>query len=125
MVKQFFMFSFVGISTNLLGYAGYLFLTGMALTPKISMTIVYLLLTMFSYLGNSYFTFKSIKEKKNAFIKYVFIYVIGYIFNFLILMFFVDILSIDHKIVQFFSIFTVAILMFVVSKFWVFKERQV
>jgi putative flippase GtrA len=59
-----------------------------------------------------------------AFIRYISVYVLGYIFNLAALFLFVDELEFPHQPVQGILIFVFAVLLFLLQRFWVFNDKQ-
>ena len=121
---QLIRYVVVGLTQNGIGYLVYLFLTWvLALDPKLVVAVTYPLGVLISYAGNAKFTFgKKVKDYSMVF-KYFISHCMGYCLNISLLYIFVDIYSFSHEIVQFFCIFLVATLLFLLSKFFVFTSQ--
>jgi len=119
--RQFARFSVVGVVSNGIFYALYLVLTGHGLLPKVAMTLTFALAVVFSFGLNRRWTFLQRGRTGTRFARYLTVYVAGYCVNVAMLMVFVDILGIAHEAVQGAAVITVASLVFVLQKYWVFK----
>lgn len=115
-------FVLVGLVTNAIGYVIYLILTFTTLTPKITMTVLYCVGTGISFYGNKNITFGDVNKKDSKiFIRYILVYSLGYVLNFLMLSYFVDNLGFPHQLIQALSIFLVAFFLFIMLKNYVFR----
>ena len=85
------------------------------------MSITYAGGVLIAFLLNRYWSFAHRGAKGSALIRYVVVYAIGYVFNFLMLVWMVDDLGYPHEIVQACLILTLAVAFFLAQKFWVFK----
>jgi len=119
---QFLRYAIVGLGSNLLLYLGYLLLTTWGIGYKTAMTLMYVIGVMQTFLFNRSWSFRHQGGLHGAFVRYVATYVFGYILNFSILWFAVDRLGQPHEIVQGVMILALAILLFLLQKFWVFSE---
>ena len=116
-------FALVGITNNSLLYGAYVALTNLYfLDPKISMTLTYILGLLMGYFMHRHVTFPGIGKASYPFLRYVFSHCIGYGSNFIILLFFVDYLGLSHIVVQGVAIFLIAILLFFLMKYFVFRK---
>jgi putative flippase GtrA len=61
---------------------------------------------------------------RGAFVRYVISYAIGYLLNLSVLWLAVDYFGFPHQIVQGAMIFTLALMLFLLQKYWVFLERD-
>jgi putative flippase GtrA len=119
---QFFRYAVVGIVSNLTLYLGYLSLTYFGMGHKTAMSILYAVGTSLTFTFNRNWTFGHNGHLTKAFVSYVTIYAIGYLFNLVALYFLVDKFGFNHQWVQGGLILTVAVLLFTLQKFVVFKE---
>ena len=126
--RQFLKYVIVGLSSNIAAYIFYLILTATILGPKTAMTVTYALGVLGTYLFNRRWTFKHQKARGYSLIRYVTAYAFGYMINFSALAVFVDRLHLSHQIVQGCMVIVVAVILFLLQKYWVFRtasERNV
>ena len=86
------------------------------------MTIMYAAGVTFTYLLNRNWTFDYQGPGRATLLRYVLVYGLGYVINFLVLSVMVDRLGYPHEVVQACLILVLAIALFVVQKFWVFDK---
>lgn len=115
-------FGAVGLATNLVGYAAYLIITAAGVMPMLAVTILFSMGTVVSFLGNRTYTFRKSSAQKRAGLKYATVYFLGYILNLSILFVFVDRVGLPHQAVQAAAILIVAVVLFVLSKWYVFSN---
>jgi putative flippase GtrA len=121
---QFLRFAIVGLGSNVALYAGYLLATSLGMGHKTAMTLLYPAGILGTFLLNRSWTFRRRSTSKRALISYIGIYAFGYLINFLGLYLFVDQVGYPHQIVQGILIIVVAILLFLLQRFWVFRHQQ-
>ena len=121
-LRQFVKFAVVGITSNGILYLLYLMLTYSGIGPKVSMSFLYIVGVLQTFLFNKKWTFASVGKSTQELFKYIAVYGSGYIINLLVLMVLVDKLSFPHEIVQGFTIIFLAVYLFLVQRFWVFKS---
>jgi len=121
---QLFRYGLIGITTNLIGYSVYLLLTSLGNTPKITMTVLYVLGANISFFANKKITFRYTGNVLGSGTRYTITHLFGYLLNFLILMIFVDKLGYPHQLVQGIAIFVVAGFLFVCFKTFVFRGSK-
>ena len=119
---QFLRYAIVGLGSNLLLYLCYLLLTTWGMEYKSAMTLVYALGVTQTFLFNRSWSFRHQGALHGAFVRYVASYAFGYVLNFTILWFAVERLGQPHQIVQGVMILTLAVLLFLLQKYWVFPE---
>ena len=119
--RQFFRYTVVGVVSNLSLYLAYLLLTHLGMGHKTAMSLLYATGTCLTFMFNRNWTFGHDGHLTKAFIGYVMVYAIGYMFNLVALYVLVDQLGFDHQWVQGCLIIAVAILLFTLQKFVVFK----
>ena len=117
-------YGIVGIASNLAAYLVFLFLTRMGVGPKLSMSLVYLAAVSFGFLGHKNWTFSQEGAWLSSGSRYALAHFLGYLFNFFILMVFVDYGGLSHEWVQAVAIFVVAGFLFLSFKFFVFAESK-
>ncbi len=119
---QLFRYGLVGLASNLVGYLVYLLLTHFGATPKITMSILYVVGATIGFWGNRKLTFAHTGNLMGAGVRYVIAHCFGYLINLSILMLMVDKLGYPHQWVQAAAIFVVAGFLFLVFKFFVFAH---
>ena len=120
--SQLFRYAIVGLSSNFVIYLLYLLITGVGVGHKTAMTFLYGLGTCLTFTFNKKWTFDHEGHLSKTFVSYVSIYMMGYIFNLLALYLLVDKFDYDHRWVQGSMIFLVAILLFLLQKYVVFRK---
>lgn len=118
--RQFVAYALIGIFTNAVGYAIYLFATHVWGAPKITMTVLYIVGAYSGFIANRRFTFQHNGSMGVAGGRYIVMQLIGYVVNFSMLLVFVDMLKFPHQIVQAVAIGVVAIFLFIVLRLYVF-----
>lgn len=119
-LRQLFRYALIGVLTNVLGYAFYLFLTYLWGAPKLTMTALYFVGASIGFLANRRFTFLHDGHIGEAGIRYLLAQFSGYLLNLVLLLLFVDWLGLPHQIVQAIAIVVVAIFLFVMLRVFVF-----
>jgi putative flippase GtrA len=115
-------FVIVGIANN-----GLLFITYIALTkllfldPKLSMTITYSLGILIGYFMHGNVTFIDSEFDNSSFLRFILSHGLAYVLNLLILLLFVDYFGFSHVMVQGVAVLTIAILLFLLMKYFVFR----
>jgi putative flippase GtrA len=118
---QFWRFVVVGAISNAVLYALYLVLTRWGLRPKIAMTVVYGAGVVQTFVFNKQWAFRSRGPAAAPFRRYVVTYAAGYALNLGGLSVLVDSLGWAHELAQGILIVVIAVLLFLLQKFWVFR----
>ena len=118
---QLFRYGCVGIISNSICYIIYLALSAGGLGHKLSMTLVYVIGIGQTFYLNKKWTFIHDGKSKKTFARYCFAYTVGYLINFCIVLFLVDQAGFPHQIIQAMAIFIVALALFLLQKFWIFR----
>lgn len=122
-IRQFISYALIGILTNFLGYVLYLLLTYFLAEPKLIMTVLYVTGALIGFFANRRFTFRHDDKIGKSVIRYLIAQLLGYFLNLTLLVVFVDWLDYKHQIVQAFAIIVVAIVLFLLSRFFVFASH--
>lgn len=117
---QLARYGIVGILNNLLGYLIYLIITFFLLDPKIAISLFYPIGAVTGYLGHMKYSFTYHGKNTNAWGRYFFTYLIGYVINLMMLWILSDIFHFPHQAVQALAIFIVAGVLFFMLKYFVF-----
>ncbi|OOO28598.1 GtrA family protein [Agrobacterium sp. YIC 4121] len=115
-------YGLVGIASNGLGYLAYLGLTTLGLPPKVTMTALYATATGIAFFANRSFTFVDHGRMGPAGLRFVLIYLAGWVLNLILLETFVDKLGYPHSFVQGIAIVIVAAVLFVLQRHFVFRH---
>ena len=122
---QLVRYGAVGVVSNALGYVLYLVITGFGVEHKLTMTGLYLIGVLQTFFLNRRWTFRHDGMHGPAFFRYCLAYGFGYALNLIALLMLVDQLGYPHQIVQGAMVLVLAVLMFVLQKFWVFGRAGV
>jgi putative flippase GtrA len=117
-------FGVVGVAHNLLGYLVYLLITWLGTDPKVAVAILYPVGTAISFFANRHWTFNHQGEVTSSMARFVSMHVTGYALNLIIIYVGVDVLLFPHQLVQLFAMGFLAVLFFLLSKFFVFKSEE-
>lgn len=122
--SQFLRFAAVGVISNAVLYAAYLLLTEAGIAQKVAMTLLYMVGVTQTFLFNKGWTFSFSASNARPFIRYCTAYAVGYLLNLTVLMVFVDRLGYPHQVVQGLAVLGVAVILFLLHKFWVFRPSS-
>ena len=122
-MRQLVRYGLVGAVSNAAIYFVYLLITYLGVEPKKAMTLVYIIGASIGFVGHRKWTFAHHGDSFSAALRYVLAHLFGYLLNLLILYTFVDYLGYAHQWVQAVAIIIVAGFLFVVFKYFVFRER--
>jgi putative flippase GtrA len=120
--KQFSRYVIVGASSNGAIYMLYLGLTWLGVGPKMAMTLLYILGVLQTFFFNKSWSFGFSGNTNSAFVRYVSVYALGYVINYLALMVLVDQMGLPHQWIMAGLVIVMAILFFVLQKFWIFHK---
>jgi putative flippase GtrA len=119
--RQFLRFATVGVVSNLVIYGAYLLLTALGMGAKLAMTTTYVAGVVQTFIVNKRWTFDFDGAGMGVFVRYCLSYAFGYVVNLLTLYVFADRLGWPHQLVQAGAIVEVAVLLFALHRFWVFR----
>jgi putative flippase GtrA len=119
---QFLRYAVVGLASNAVLYAIYIVLTRTGTEPKIAMTLLYLTGVAQTFVFNKRWSFRHSGMHGPAFARYCAAYLLGYVANFLGLVILVDRLGYPHQRVQAVMVVALAVMLFMLQKFWVFRD---
>lgn len=118
---QFTRYAVVGLGSNGVLYVTYLVLTTCDFNSKLAMTLIYAIGVLQTFFFNKRWSFRHDGKRGPAFVRYCFSYAFGYIVNLLVLIVLVDHLGYPHQIVQGAMVLSLAVMLFLLQKFWVFR----
>lgn len=119
---QLFRYACVGLASNLLLYVAYLGLTWAGVGHKTAMTLLYGVGVLLTFLANSSWSFGRRSLTRSSFLRYLGAYAIGYVLNLILLWVAVDQWHLAHQAVQAAAIFIIAMVLFLLQKYWVFPR---
>lgn len=117
---QFLKYAGVGLVSNLFLYIVYLCLTYLGMAPKFAMTLLYGMGVLQTFVLNRRWTFQHDGPARAALFRYGLSYLAGYVINFVALLVLVDMQHWPHEAVQGVMIAVLAVILFLLQKFWVF-----
>lgn len=121
---QFVRYSLVGLASNLLLYLAFLVLTAAGMEPKVAMTLLYGVGVAQTFIFNKRWSFRHGGLHGPAFVRYCIAYGLGYVINLLVLIVLVDRMGYPHEIVQGVMVLSLAVMLFLLQKFWVFRPSS-
>ena len=95
-------------------------MTTLGLGHKSAMTLLYFFGVLLTFGVNRFWTFNHHGIIHTVFVRYVAVYMLGYLLNFMLLWLGVDYLHCPHQGVQALAIVAVAAIVFIMHKYWVF-----
>lgn len=121
--RQLLKYATLGVVVNALGFVLYLAIVQLAgFQPVVSISIVYPCICLCNYFGNKVWTFRDRSRVSATMPKYLLVQGIGYLSNLAMLSIFNGFMGLSHAYVQLFSIAGVALLLFLLSKYVVFRS---
>ncbi|OCB23473.1 hypothetical protein A5674_24230 [Mycobacterium malmoense] len=117
---QFIRYVLIGFALNAALYAAYLFLTSWMMGSETAMTITFSVGVLLSFIANRSITFRHRGHRFAALGRYLTSYAVVYLINFCALWIFAGRIGVPHQIVQACAIFVLALLAFIMQKYWVF-----
>lgn len=121
---QLIRYGIVGLASNAVGYLLYLAITAGGMEHKLAMTLLYAVGVAQTFIFNKRWSFRHAGAHGIAFVRYCIAYASGYFINLVALFILVDKLGYAHQIVQGVMILTLAVMLFLLQKFWVFRSTS-
>lgn len=121
---QFIRYATVGLVSNAVGYLLYLAITSAGMEHKMAMTLLYVVGVTQTFFFNKRWSFRHGGIHGPAFARYCIAYGLGYVINLLALIMFVDRMGYPHEIVQGVMVLSLAVMLFLLQKFWVFRPSS-
>lgn len=122
--KQFAKYLAVGGLLNGLAYSLYLATTLTGASPSVSMSLIYVIMSVTTYTANRSWTFQSDAILSKSALRYFLIQIIGYLTNLTMLVILSRVLGFPHQWVQLLAIFVVGVELFVLNKYYVFRVTK-
>jgi putative flippase GtrA len=110
--------------SNALLYVAYLGLTSVSVESKVAMTLLYAVGVAQTFFFNKRWSFRHCGTHGSAFARYCMSYALGYVINLLALFVLVDHLGYPHQVVQGVLVLSLAVILFLLQKFWVFRSTS-
>lgn len=120
--KQFIRYVVVGLTSNAVIYMAYIVLTHLGMGPKLAMSLLYCVGVLQTFVFNKKWSFRFEGAATPTFVRYATVYAAGYVIQLLMLMLLVDLMGLPHQWVMGILILFMAMLLFIVQKFWVFRN---
>lgn len=120
---QFARFAIVGVVSNAVLFLLYLLMTRLGLGHKLAATLAYAVGVLQTFVFNRTWSFRHGGAGEPALGRYVAAYALGYALNMAALFALVDRGGLPHEWVQGVIIIVLAVLLFLLQKFWVFREK--
>lgn len=124
-ILQLLRYGMIGVSVNLAAYLAYLLFTYLGGTPKLTMSVIYVVTAFVSFLGNRKLTFAYQGGFFGSGLRFSIAHSFGYLINLALLSIFVDKFGYPHQVVQVCAIIIVAVFLFITFKLFVFKEKNI
>ena len=121
--ERVFRYLLVGLFLNILGYSLYIGLTQLGFNPVSAMSSTYAIFLYLSFYMHKNFTFIESTPSPSKSI-FLMIHASAYILNLSLLYFFVYFFGFPHYLVQAIAIGVVAVYLYLLLNFTVFKERK-
>jgi putative flippase GtrA len=121
LLTQMVRYGVVGVLNNLWAYLLYLLLTWQWLDPKMAVSILYPVGALTGYFAHAKYSFAYSGGKSKALLRFIVAHVVGYIANLSMLFLLVDVCGYPHPGVQALAIVTVAGVLFVLFRYYVFS----
>lgn len=123
-LEQVARYGVVGVLNNLLGYLIYLLITWLWLDPKVVVTLMYPIGAVTAYFGHAKYSFAYSGRTSLGIVRYAIAHLIGYGANIGMLYLFSDRLGYPHQLVQAAAIVTVAGILYLLFRYFVFPNRH-
>ena len=121
---QLIRYGIVGLASNAVGYLLYLAITAAGMEHKLAMTLLYAVGVAQTFIFNKRWSFRHAGAHGTALVRYCIAYASGYFINLATLFILVDRLHYAHQIVQGVMILALAVMLFILQKFWVFRSTS-
>lgn len=125
-IVQLFRYGLVGLFLNAAMYFVYLIITALYFSPFTAVLLLNPLGVLVGYFAHRRLTFK-VNSRKWSFLelsKYVFLHVVGFFLNLLLLYVFFERLGYPHQLVQLAAIFIIAGFVFISMKLFIFSHSS-
>jgi len=121
---QLFRYAIVGTLNALCGYLIYLLITWLWLDPKVAVSLMYPLGAALGFRSHAKYSFGHLDRNLASIARYLVAHLIGYAINVGLLYILVDLLGYPHQLVQLIAIVTVAGVLFILFRYFVFPQTH-
>lgn len=121
---QAYRYAIVGLVSNLAGYAAYLGITAIGMHEKVAMTLLYVVGVLQTFVFNRSWSFQSHSSVHTTFVRYAWLYALGYVLNVIAMHALVDRAGYPHQAVMAGLIGFMAVFFFVGQRYWVFRASR-
>lgn len=119
-ISEGLRFITLGIVNNILGYLLFLFFIFLGIEYKIAMSLLYFFGSIMSFVGNWKWVFHNNQLFFSAICQFFIVYLLGYLLNLALLIYFVDQLGYSVLLMQAIATVIVASFLFIMLKFIIF-----
>jgi len=119
---QVVRYGVVGVLNNLLGYLIYLFVTWLWLEPIVAVSLMYPIGAVTAYFGHAKYTFGYLGRTSQGIFRYIIAHLTGFGVNVALLFVLSDLLGYPHQLVQAVAIVTVAGILYLLFRYFVFAH---
>lgn len=123
-IQQLYRYLMVGAGSNAVGYGIYLLITWLGVAAIQGMTLVYLCACSASFIGNKRWTFEDRTRNRMLLPRFAYMQIVGYFTNLFLLLVLYRHFGLPHQCVQLLAMVVVAIELFLLSKYYVFREAN-
>jgi len=120
--NQFFKFVIVGLLLNIVLYGAFILLTWLGVEVKLAMTTLYVIGILYSFKLNKDLIF-SCERSGSSFFRFIISALLIYCMNYSSLLIFYEFLTYPYQYVQAVSIVFLALLQYVLNKYWIFNVK--
>lgn len=114
----------VGVASNAMLYLLYILATTLGAGHKTSMTVLYALGVVQTFVANRSWSFRHKGPARMAFLRYLVAYLLAYLLNLSVMHVLVDELGYSDRAVQACMVIIVAVVMYLLQKYWVFRVNR-
>jgi putative flippase GtrA len=124
-LDQTFKFIFIGVLSNLVSYVFFLIMLKiMKINYLLSLSVLFIVALFINFIFNKNWTFESDLPYKTSLIKFLIVYIIGYLLNIASMFFLVDKLGNSPEIVQAGMIGFLAFYYFLLNKYYIYNNNN-
>lgn len=123
--KELIRYAVVGIATNVYGFLFYVLFTTLGVSPVVYISISYPVHIGLAFCFNKKWSFRHKGSISTSAVRYLISYIGCYVLNVATLKYFYGYWGFNHILVQAAAVVIIAPLLFLIHKFWVFREDDV
>lgn len=119
-MQQLIRYGLVGVASNAAIYFVYLLITYLGVEPKTAMTLMFIIGASIGFVGNRQWTFAHRGDSTKSAHRFLVVYAVAYLLNYLCMWIAVDRMGMRHYLVQAVNIVVISVLLFIAQKYWIF-----